>query len=135
MELDESRLLSGHPEDDLVSEYTAEAVNSDGWVTQTNFHLTQWSGPWGVSFAANLTPQEATGIGSWTEEVFIEIMRTGRHTGTGREIQMPMPWDNLAKLTEEDLKAIFAYLKSLKPVENRVPSPVFPEDTEEDPEE
>ena len=122
MELDQSRLLSGHPQGGTVSEYTAEAINEDGWVTKSNFHLTQWSGPWGVSFASNLTPDEITGIGAWTEEAFIEIMQTGRHLGSGRRIQLPMPWDNFAKLTDKDLKAIFAYLKSLKPVENSVPA-------------
>lgn len=124
MEMDESRLLSGHPKDGTVTEYTAEAMNEDGWVTQTNFHLTQWSGPWGVSFSANLTPDEATGIGSWTEEAFIQTMRTGRHLGSGRKIQLPMPWDNFAKLSDDDLKAIFAYLKSLKPIENQVPQSI-----------
>ena len=130
MELDQSRLLSGHPADGRVSEYTAEAVNEDGWVTKSNFHLTQWSGPWGTSFAANLTPDENTGIGAWDEEVFIETMRTGRHLGSDRRIQLPMPWDNFAKLTDDDLKAIFTYLKSLKPIENSVPAPIPPEETE-----
>ncbi len=130
MELDQSRLLSGHPQDATVSEYTAEAMNEEGWVTKSNFHLTEWSGPWGVSFAANLTPDEVTGIGSWTEETFIKTMRTGRHLGSGRKIQLPMPWDNFAKLTDDDLKAIFAYLKSLKPIENSVPAPIPPGETE-----
>ena len=130
MELDQSRLLSGHPQDGTVSEYTAEAMNEDGWVTKSNFHLTQWSGPWGVSFAANLTPDEVTGIGAWSEEAFIKTMRTGRHLGSGRKIQLPMPWDNFAKLTDDDLRAIFAYLKSLKPVENSVPGPIPPEEAE-----
>jgi hypothetical protein len=123
-ELDESRLLSGHPSDGHVSEYTAEAMNKDGWVSQTNFHLTQWLGPWGVSFAANLTPDEITGIGSWSEEDFILTIRTGRHLGSGRKIQLPMPQDNFAKLTDEDLKSIFAYLKSLEPIENMVPESI-----------
>lgn len=130
MELDQSRLLSGHPQDGAVSEYTAEAMNEDGWVTKSNFHLTEWSGPWGVSFAANLTPDEITGIGSWNEETFIKTMRTGRHLGSGRKIQLPMPWDNFAKLTDDDLRAIFAYLKSLKPIENSVPAHIPPEETE-----
>ena len=130
MELDQSRLLSGHPQDGGVSEYTTEAVNEDGWVTKSNFHLTQWSGPWGVSFAANLTPDESTGIGAWDEETFIETMRTGRHLGSARRIQLPMPWDNFAKLTDDDLKAIFAYLKSLKPIENSVPTPIPAKETE-----
>ncbi|UCC79457.1 MAG: diheme cytochrome c-553 [Candidatus Zixiibacteriota bacterium] len=130
MELDRSRLLSGHPQDGTVSEYTAEAINEEGWVTKSNFHLTQWSGPWGVSFAANLTPDEITGIGAWSEDAFIETMRTGRHLGSGRRIQLPMPWDNFAKLTDDDLRAIFVYLKSLKPIKNSVPAPIPPGEAE-----
>lgn len=124
MELDQSRLLSGHPQDDTDSEYTAEALNAEGQVTRSNFHLTRWSGPWGVSFAANLTPDEITGIGSWTEETFIKTIRTGRHMGTGRKIQLPMPLNIFSQFSDDDLKAIFAYLKSLKPIENRVPAPI-----------
>jgi cytochrome c553 len=130
MELDRSRLLSGHPQNGTVSEYTTEAINEEGWVTKSNFHLTQWLGPWGVSFAANLTPDEVTGIGAWSEEVFIEIMRTGRHLGSGRRIQLPMPWDNFANLSDDDLQAIYAYLKSLKPIKNSVPAPISPEEAE-----
>jgi len=132
LELDSTRLLSGHPQDGHVSEYTAEAMNNEGWVTKTNFHLTQWQGPWGVSFAANLTPDKSTGIGSWSEDDFIRTIRSGKHMGSGRKIQLPMPWDNFAKLSDDDLKAIFAYLKSLKPIENMVPQSIPAEKTEED---
>jgi CxxC motif-containing protein (DUF1111 family) len=124
MELDESRLLSGHPQDDADSEYTAEALNAEGQVTKSNFHLTRWAGPWGVSFAANLTPDKITGIGSWSEDDFIKTIRTGRHMGNGREIQLPMPVDIFGQFTDDDLRAIFAYLKSLNPVENRVPASI-----------
>lgn len=124
LEPDESRLLSGHPADGHVSEYTAEAMNQQGWVVQTNSDLTQWKGPWGISFAANLTPDKSTGIGNWTEDDFMRTIRTGRHMGSGRKIQLPMPWDNFAKLTDDDLKAMFAYLKSLKPIENLVPESI-----------
>jgi mono/diheme cytochrome c family protein len=127
LELDQSRLLSGHPTDGHASEYTASAITSDGWVTLCNFHLTEWAGPWGICFAANLTPDMATGIGSWNEDIFIEAMRTGRHMGVGRQIQLPMPWENLSRVTDEDLKAVFAYLRSLKPIVNRVPSPIPPD--------
>ena len=126
MELDQTRLLSGHPQDDTDTVYTAEALNAAGQVTKSNFHLTKWAGPWGVSFAANLTPDTLTGIGSWSEGTFIATIRSGRHMGSGRKIQMPMPVDVFAQFTDDDLKAIFAYLKSLKPIENRVPAPIPP---------
>ncbi len=127
LKLDQSRLLSGHPTDGHASEYTASAMTPDGWVALCNFHLTEWAGPWGICFAANLTPDKATGIGSWNEDVFIKAMRTGRHTRTGSQIRLPMPWENYARITDEDLKAIFAYLKSLKPIENKVPPPIPPD--------
>ncbi len=83
-----------------------------------------WAGEWGVSFPHNLTPDVETGLGSWTEEVFIKALRTGKDMGEGRDILPPMPWEELAELTDEDLKAIFAYLGSLKPIDNPVPDPI-----------
>jgi hypothetical protein len=93
-----------------------------------NDNLTAFVGPWGMSFAANLTPDEQTGIGLWSEEHFINAMRTGKHMGAGRPILPPMPWSNLSRATDEDLQAMFAYFKSLKPVRNQVPAPVALED-------
>ena len=52
---------------------------------------TAFAGPWGVSFTANLTPDKETGLGKWTEEMFIATMRTGRHQGKGRPMLPPMP--------------------------------------------
>ncbi len=63
----------------------------------------------------------------WTDEHFTEAMRTGKHMGMGRPILPPMPWQNLQNAKEEDLQAMFAYLKSIKPITNMVPSPVPPE--------
>ena len=71
------------------------------------------AGPWGVSFTANLTPDKETGLGNWTEEMFITTMRTGRHQGKGRPILPPMPYQFIATLNDEDLKAVFAYLQSI----------------------
>ena len=84
--------------------------------------------PWGVSFTANLTPDKETGLGSWTEEMFIATARTGRHQGKGRPVLPPMPINILNALGDEDLRSIFAYLQSLAPVKNRVPAPVDPSD-------
>jgi len=81
-------------------------------------------GPWGVSFAANLTPDNETGIGSWQPEIFINSLKTGKHLSAGRPILPIMPWQALGTLKEEDLRAIFAYLKSLPPVKNKVPDPI-----------
>ena len=53
-------------------------------------------------------------------------MRTGKHLGVGRAILPPMPWYNVARLSDEDLSALFAYLKALPPVKNAVPDPIPP---------
>jgi hypothetical protein len=89
-----------------------------------NVTNTAWAGPWGVSFTANLTPDENTGLGIWTEDMFIKALREGKHMGTSRPILPPMPWPFIGKYSDEDLKAIFAYLKSIKPIVNHVPEPL-----------
>jgi hypothetical protein len=83
-------------------------------------------GPWGTSFAANLTPDKASGLGGWTVDQFIKTMRTGKHLGVGRPILPPMPWFDVAVLRDADLKALFAYLRSVKPISNAVPAPLPP---------
>lgn len=120
---DEARLLSGHPANSKLPEINPDLIGPVKWLL-FNEHITAAVGPWGVSFAANLTPDEQTGIGLWQEENFIKAMRTGKHMGAGRPILPPMPWFNLAKATDEDLEAIFSYLKSLKSIKNSVPAPI-----------
>lgn len=83
--------------------------------------------PWGASFAANLTPDNETGIGTWNEEMFVNALRTGKHLGAGRPIMPPMPWELVRQHSDEDLKAMFAYLKSLKPIKNKVPDYLPPD--------
>jgi|KBSSwiStaDraftv2_1062776.scaffolds.fasta_scaffold00004_85 cytochrome c553 len=124
-EADTTRLLSGHPQGEPV---TAQATLSAPWMAATNMHLTAWSGPWGISYAANLTPDPVTGLGVpnlWTEALFIKAMRTGKHIGTSRPILPPMPWQEIAQMTDQDLKALWAYLRSIPPVRNQVPDPVM----------
>jgi hypothetical protein len=82
--------------------------------------LTAWYGPWGVSYAANLTPDPTTGIGKrYTEATFIRAMKTEKKP-EGTEMLPPMPWPDFAQLTDQDLKDIWAYLRTLHPVVNRV---------------
>jgi hypothetical protein len=73
------------------------------------------------AYAANLTPDRNTGLGIWTEEMFVSAIRTGRHMGTSREILPPMPWPAFRNATDDDLKSIYAYLRTLTPVTNHVP--------------
>jgi len=124
---DTSRLLSGHPAETQLPVLPAGVVGADPtkWGAVTTSDLTAWSGPWGTSFAANLTP-DATGLAAWNDSLFIATMRTGKHWGSGRQILPPMPWFSLNVLTDDDLRAVFAYLRSIKPVANLVPQPVPP---------
>ena len=118
---DMSRMLSGHPADVKVA---APPRLSGGWLVAINTTNTAWSGPWGVSYTTNLTPDRATGIGGWTEQNFIDAIRKGRKGGVGRPLLPPMPWPNYAKMTDDDLKAMFAYLRSIPAIPNAVPASV-----------
>jgi mono/diheme cytochrome c family protein len=123
-EPDMTRGLSGHPSDLVID---APAQLSEPWVWASTATNTAFSGPWGVSFAANLTPDPDTGVlREMSEEQFIEALRTGRHLGQGRPILPPMPWPVYGKKTDEELKAIYAYLRSIQPVANKVPDPLPP---------
>jgi mono/diheme cytochrome c family protein len=123
---DRSRLLSGHRADAPVAPVPADVLGPARWGALTNDDLTAWAGPWGISFAANLTPDKATGLGGWSYAQFRDTMRHGKHLGAGRDLLPPMPWMNVAVLDDADLRALFAYLRSLKPIENRVPAPIAP---------
>jgi len=124
-EPDMTRALTGHPQDVVLPPAPAA---SGPWIWHGAATNTAFAGPWGVSFTANLTPDAETGLGKWTEEMFIATMRTARHQGKGRPILPPMPVKMIGKANDEDLKSIFAYLQSLAPVKNKVPAPVEPAD-------
>ena len=117
-EPDMSRFLSGHPEQMGA---LPTAVPQGAWLWSGAATNTAFSGPWGVSYAINLTPDRNTGLGIWTEDMFVQAIRTGKHMGTSRDILPPMPWMALRTASDEDLKAIYAYLRSLKPIVNHVP--------------
>jgi mono/diheme cytochrome c family protein len=122
-EPDMSKMLSGHPANVKVA---APRPRSGDWLVSINSTNTAWSGPWGVSFTSNLTPDRTTGIGSWTEETFIAAIRQGKKSGVGRTLLNPMPWRMYAMSSDDDLKAIFAYLKTVPAISNRVPNPLPP---------
>jgi mono/diheme cytochrome c family protein len=125
---DKTRLLSGHPADAQLPPIPPGIIGPTPaqWAALANGDLTAWVGPWGVSFAANLTPDAATGLGGWTVDQFMKTMRTGKHLGVGRPILPPMPWFDVAVLNDADMKALFAYLRSVKPIQNPVPPPLPP---------
>jgi mono/diheme cytochrome c family protein len=122
-EPDLTRLLSGHP---AALPMPPAPAPQGAWMITASATMTAWSGPWGVSFAANLTPDDETGLGRWKEKEFVETLRTGRHLARGRPLLPPMPVQNTAQLTEDDLRAIYAYLRTVPAVRNRVPEPIAP---------
>jgi hypothetical protein len=118
-EPDMARMLSGHPQD--VKLPRPPALTMTGWAWAGSATNTAFAGPWGVSYAINLTPDQATGLGAWTEEMFIASIRTGKHLGTSRPIQPPMPWQSYMKMTDDDLKALYAYLRTIPVIANQAP--------------
>jgi len=121
------RILSGYPADRQLKKVDMSALKN-GWVL-FNEDLTQAVGPWGISFSANLTSDES-GIGLWTEDQFKKALTQGKFNGLdgGRMLLPPMPWQNFMNMKDEDVKAIFYYLKSIKPVRNIVPAPIPPQE-------
>ncbi len=121
---DPEKLLSGHPADLAFGAYDAATL---GGRMIANEHITAFAGPWGISYAGNLT-SDATGIGNWTLEQFSKALKEGKFKGLdgGRMLLPPMPWPNFVNITDDDLNAIFTYLKSTKPINNVVPAPTPP---------
>ncbi|HEY3387714.1 MAG TPA: c-type cytochrome [Saprospiraceae bacterium] len=124
-EVDSTRLLSGHPAGLPPADIDRKLLESKG-IIATDM-LTAWIGPWGISYTANLTPDE-TGLGNWQESNFLTAIREGKLKGisTSRPLLPPMPWDMYKHMSDDELKAIFAYLKTVKPIKNIVPEPTPP---------
>jgi len=123
---DTTKLLAGYFEGTMLPKADINMLAQNGWaMTESNF--TAWVGPWGISYAANLTPDKATGIGTLSEEMFIKSLREGKWMGVGRPLMPPMPWPGIGSATDEDLKCIYAYLMSVKPIHNEVPQPTPPD--------
>jgi mono/diheme cytochrome c family protein len=123
-EPDMSRMLSGHPEGLEVT--PPPDLGRGPWMWSGVATNTAFAGPWGISYSANLTPDEATGLGIWTEEMFVKALRTGKHFGQSRPILPPMPWPWYGRMTDDDLAALYAYLRTVPPIVNHVPDPVPP---------
>lgn len=117
--------LSGYRSKLETPSVSMDAFNK-GWVLMNN-DLTAAAGPWGISFAANIT-SDTTGIGTWSEAQFKKAMMQGKFKGIdgARDLLPPMPWPNFRNMKDEDISAIYAYLKSTRPVKNVVPAPLPP---------
>jgi cytochrome c553 len=124
LEPDMSLMLSGHQAGVALPD---PPEPKGPWIISASATMTAWAGPWGVSYARNLTPDPETGIGTWTEEQFVRTIKEGRQQGRGRQILPPMPWPVYRNLTEQDLRAMYAYLRTVKPMKNAVPEPVIAE--------
>lgn len=122
-EPDMSRMLSGHP---AGMKLPPPPAPSGPWIAAVAATNTAWSGPWGISYTANLTPDMETGLGSWSRDTFVQTIRTGRHLGRGRPVLPPMPIPAYRNFTDDELGAIFAYLQTIKPLVNKVPEPTPP---------
>lgn len=123
-EPDMSRALSGHPQS--LQMPPAPQLPEGPWAVVSSGTNTAHAGAWGTSFTANLTPDHETGLGQWTQKDFIATFRTGRHMGRGREVLPPMPIAVYNNFTDADLAAIFAYLRTVPAISNRVPEPLPP---------
>lgn len=123
---DMDRYLSGYNSAQPVPVFDVKVMQRDRVVMFTP-DLTAAAGPWGVSFASNLTPDE-TGLGNWSLDNFKTAIRKGKYKGleNARDLLPPMPWPNFRNMNDDDLEAIFSYLKSLKPVKNLVPNAIPP---------
>ncbi|WP_395702072.1 diheme cytochrome c-553 [Aquabacterium sp.] len=120
-EPDMSRALSGHPQQ--LEMPPAPQLPEGPWLAVSSATNTAFSGPWGVSFTANLTPDAQTGLGAWSLRDFQQTIRTGRHLGRGRPVLPPMPIPAYRNFNDRDLAAIYAYLRTVPAVSNRVPEP------------
>ena len=120
------KMLSGYPSERPTIKFESKLIKQGFPMFYPD--LTAAAGPWGVSFAGNLTPDE-TGIGNWTEEQFKKAITQGKYKGldSSRTLLPPMPWVNYQTLTNDELHSIFTYLKSIKPVKNIVPNPITPD--------
>lgn len=111
--LDMQRRLSGRP---LTTQPPSEPKPGE---ISVSGDLQAWWGPWGKSYPANLTPDPDSGIGKrYDEAKFITTIRTGKKP-EGDMLRPPMPWTIYKNMTDDDLKAIYAFLKTLTPVKTR----------------
>lgn len=123
-ENDMSLMLSGHPSQQPPSDFDAKEAAKKGLIVTQTF--TSWTGPWGVTYAVNLT-SDSTGIGAWTEAQFIKALKQKRWMGLDatRPLMPPMSMMPATEMSDDELKAIFAYLKTTPPVKNIVPEAVL----------
>ncbi len=84
-------------------------------------------GPGGAKYyPKNITPDPETGIGKWSEEQFVKTLKTSIRPDGTRYDSSDMPWNYFKNMKEEDIRAIYRYLRTVKPIRNKVPANVSP---------
>lgn len=121
---DMSLMLSGHPANTPPAPFDAKEAAKKGLVITQTF--TAWTGPWGTTFAANLT-SDTTGIGAWKEEQFLKALKEKKWMGLDntRPLMPPMSMMPATKMSDDEMKAIFAYLKTTPPIKNVQPAAIL----------
>jgi cytochrome c553 len=121
---DMSRMLSGHPAQQPGPAFDQKESAKKGLIATQTF--TAWMGPWGITYAANLT-SDSTGIGNWTEAQFLKALKEKKWMGLDgtRPLMPPMSEMPATKMSDDELKAIFAYLKTTPPIKNVQPAAVL----------
>lgn len=119
---DMERFLAGYDARQELGKFDTSIVKTGQWALLKG-DLTAAVGPWGITYAANLTPDD-TGLGGWTLENFKRALKEGKYRGVenSRPLMPPMPIEALKNLSDEDVAAIYSYLKTIKPVKNLVPA-------------
>jgi mono/diheme cytochrome c family protein len=122
---DSSLYLSGHPENLPAPQVDRKQIESKGLITTADF--TSWIGPWGITYSANLTP-DATGTGNWTEDQFVFALKNMMSKGlpASRHLLPPMSLMPAKEFSDDELKAVFAYLRTIKPIKNNSVQPTPP---------
>lgn len=121
---DMTMYLAGHPAQVPPPQINRKEIESKGLIVTND--LTVWVGPWGITYSANITPDSTTGIGSWSEAQFINVFHNGKYQGLAGSRSLLPPMNFVAEglshaASDDELKAIFAYLQTIKPVHNQVP--------------
>jgi mono/diheme cytochrome c family protein len=81
--------------------------------------------PFGTIYSTNITPDDGTGIGTWSEEAFRRAMHEGVDRG-GRHLYPAFPYDHFTLLSDEDVKALYAFVMTREPVAARAPDNTVP---------
>ncbi len=118
---DMSLMLSGHPAQQPPPAFDVKEAAKKGLILTQSF--TAWMGPWGITYAANIT-SDSTGIGLWTEAQFIKALKEKKWMGLDntRPLMPPMSMMPATQMSDDELKAIFAYLKTTPPIKNVQPT-------------